>query len=232
MTESEWLTCDDPQAMLEQVRQTASQRKLRWFACACVRSVWHHLLDESSQRAVEVSERYADGNATASELADAEVAAFEVARVADLRTTVSDPGWAATRAAARSANSDSYTAGGSSFFVALCFAPWSFQHGQVYRGDPVAKSAARRRQCDLLLDILGNPFRVSVIHPDWLAWNEGTVTRLATHIYEGRRFDEMTILGDALEDAGCDNADILDHCRSGSEHVRGCWVVDLILGKE
>ena len=65
-----------------------------------------------------------------------------------------------------------------------------------------------------------------------MAWNAGTVRRIAQAIYDDRAFDRMPILADALEDAGCDNADILNHCRESREHVRGCWVVDLLLGKE
>jgi hypothetical protein len=85
----------------------------------------------------------------------------------------------------------------------------------------------------LLRDIFGNPFRPRpVIDPTWLRWNDGTVPRLAQAIYEARRFDDLPILHDALLDAGCDDQDILDHLRSPGPHVRGCWVIDLILGKE
>lgn len=77
-------------------------------------------------------------------------------------------------------------------------------------------------------DIFGNPFRPVTINPRWLT---ETVVALATGIYSERAFDRMPILADALEDAGCDHADILDHCRSNGPHVRGCWVVDLLLGK-
>jgi hypothetical protein len=70
------------------------------------------------------------------------------------------------------------------------------------------------------------------IDPAWLRWNDGLVTRLARGIDEGRRFEDMPILHDALLDAGCDNQDILDHCKEPGPHVRGCWVLDLLLGKE
>ncbi len=86
-------------------------------------------------------------------------------------------------------------------------------------------------QAKFARDIFGNPFRPAKIDPDWLAWNRGTVVNLATTIYEDRRWELMPILGDALEDAMCDNADMLEHCRGPGPHVRGCWVVDLILGK-
>jgi hypothetical protein len=79
---------------------------------------------------------------------------------------------------------------------------------------------------------MGNPFRSSALDPAILAWNEGTVRRIATGIYEERAFDRLPILHDALLDAGCDNEDILAHCRSAGPHARGCWVIDLLLGKE
>jgi hypothetical protein len=85
------------------------------------------------------------------------------------------------------------------------------------------------RQAALLQDIAGQPFR-PVTPPR--AWLTGNVTALAQTIYDERAFDRLPILADALEDAGCDNADMLNHCRRPGEHVRGCWVVDLVLGKE
>ena len=82
--------------------------------------------------------------------------------------------------------------------------------------------------CRLLRDIFGNPFRPIVADPAWLT---PTVGSLAVAIYEDRAFDRLPILADALEEAGCTNADVLLHCRVPAEHVRGCWVVDLVLGK-
>jgi len=87
-------------------------------------------------------------------------------------------------------------------------------------------------EAQLIRDIFGNPFRHSIIDRDWVAWNDGTVRRIAQAIYDERAFERMPILTDALEDAGCDNAYILNHCREPGEHVRGCWVVDLLLGKQ
>jgi hypothetical protein len=80
----------------------------------------------------------------------------------------------------------------------------------------------------LIRCVFGNPFRPVVIDS---AWRTPKVVTLAQVIYEEKAFDRMSVLGDALEEAGCDNADILAHCRSEAEHVRGCWVVDFILGK-
>jgi hypothetical protein len=93
-------------------------------------------------------------------------------------------------------------------------------------GDNLAMHAA------LLRDILGNPFRPSALDPAWLAWNGGTVAKLAAAIYDERRFADLPILADALEDAGCADAGILAHCRGGGEHVRGCWAVDRLTGRQ
>jgi hypothetical protein len=81
----------------------------------------------------------------------------------------------------------------------------------------------------LLREIFGNPFRPVALDPTWLT---STVTALAKQMYESGDFSSMPVLADALQDAGCDNADVLDHCRGPGPHVRGCWVVDLVLGKE
>jgi hypothetical protein len=78
-------------------------------------------------------------------------------------------------------------------------------------------------------DIFGNPFRPVTFDS---RWQTETVVVLATGIYTDCAFDRMPILADALEEAGCDNADILNHCRGEGPHVRGCWVVDMVLGKE
>jgi len=89
----------------------------------------------------------------------------------------------------------------------------------------------RRTQAAFLQDLFGNLFHSVVIDSSWLAWNNHTIPKLAQAIYDDRAFDRLPILADALEEAGCTNADILNHCRQSGEHVRGCWVVDLLLGK-
>jgi hypothetical protein len=91
------------------------------------------------------------------------------------------------------------------------------------------KDQELRSQAHLLRDIFGNPFRPVAFAP---AWRTDTAVSLARQMYESRDFSAMPILADALQDAGCDNAEILDHCRGPGPHVRGCWVVDLVLGKE
>ncbi|MBY0461546.1 MAG: hypothetical protein K2V38_29875 [Gemmataceae bacterium] len=77
--------------------------------------------------------------------------------------------------------------------------------------------------------VVGNPFRPVDFRPDW---RTDTAVLIAREMYESRDFGAMPILADALQDAGCDHADILAHCRGTGPHVRGCWVVDLVLGKK
>jgi hypothetical protein len=96
----------------------------------------------------------------------------------------------------------------------------------------VGTAVPRASQCALLRDVFGNPFRRVAINPSWVAWDAAAVRHLAQAIYDERAFDRLPILGDALEDAGCTSEELLKHCRSAGEHVRGCWAVDLLLGKE
>ncbi len=87
----------------------------------------------------------------------------------------------------------------------------------------------RPATADLAREVFGNPFRPVAFSPDW---RTSTAVALARTMYESREFGAMPILADALQDAGCDSADILNHCRAASAaHVRGCRVVDLVLGR-
>jgi hypothetical protein len=89
----------------------------------------------------------------------------------------------------------------------------------------------RDTQCSLLREVVGDPFRQSRGNCSWVNANIGTVFRVAQSLYENRFFEEMVRFADLLEKAGCDSQDILQHCRIGGPHIRGCWVLDLILGK-
>jgi hypothetical protein len=103
---------------------------------------------------------------------------------------------------------------------------------RIDRARQQARNKWERRLCGLLYELIGFPFRpLPVIDPSWQSWDENRIRKMAQTIYDECAFDDLPILADALEDAGCDNADILMHCRSGGEHVRGCWVVDLLLNK-
>jgi hypothetical protein len=85
--------------------------------------------------------------------------------------------------------------------------------------------------CRLLRDLF-TPFAAPRVEPAWRVANDGAVPKLARVIYDERVFERMPILADALEEAGCDHAGLLGHCRSGEGHVRGCWALDAILGRE
>jgi hypothetical protein len=104
--------------------------------------------------------------------------------------------------------------------------------GDSTPADPIW-AAEEEAQSDLLRCVVGNPFRPP--HPltaTVAGWNEGTIVKLALAIYNDRAFDRLPILADALLEAGCEDADLLGHLRGPGPHVRGCWAVDLLLGKE
>ena len=95
-----------------------------------------------------------------------------------------------------------------------------------------AHAAECARQADLVRCILGNPFRPERLEPTYRDANDGATRRVAQSIYEDHAFDDLPILADALEDAGCADEAVLTHCRATGPHARGCWVVDLVLGKQ
>jgi hypothetical protein len=240
MTESEWLTATDPRAMRGFLLDCgrASERKLRVFACAGVRRGWSLLTDERSRFGVEVRERYEDGLATAEELSRAMEAAAHAraearapyrlaATAVDERAPEVGPVWMAG-----AASTAAYGNWGGIDMAArgvACVAPIPWED---------AYAAERTAQAALLRDIFGPlPFREVPIDPAWLACN-GTVRRLAEVAYNERQLPagtldvaRLAVLADALEEAGCDDAGLLGHLRSPGPHVRGCAVIDALLGK-
>jgi hypothetical protein len=96
----------------------------------------------------------------------------------------------------------------------------------------LSSSVTESVACELLREVIGNPFDQATINPEWLAWNGGQIVTLAQTIYDEERWQDMPVLADAVEEAGCTDERILAHCRQSDEHVRGCWLVDLLLGKE
>lgn len=247
MTEAEWLACEDPHPMLLFLQSKQgntvkrkwprlSERKERLFACACCRRIWHRLVDERSRRAVEVAERCADGKVDREEMEVAARGAYLAAT--DVRAYDNDdlaaPEYAALNTIGVYDATGAITTMTPSFFAlnaAENAATSIANRANVER--PEGRNRAFRTetlaQAELFRDIFGNPLRPVFLDPSWLTF---TVTSLTAAIYADRAFDRMPILADALEDAGCTNQDILAHCRSGGEHVRGCWAVDLLLGKE
>jgi hypothetical protein len=212
VTEAEWLACNDPRLQLVYLEGKASERKARLLACGVGRCLWPYLGDERSRRVVELAEKHADGLISETELAAARGAAHDANR------------GAASRTASWVGNHHPWQAARVTIIM--------IQQAQtdVAAKDWSSRVAARSR--GLIHCVFGNPFRHATLNPSWLAWNCGTVTKLGQAIYEEKAFDRLPILADALEEAGCHDQGILGHCRSRGEHVRGCWVVDLLLGKE
>jgi hypothetical protein len=214
MTESEWVACGDTQKMLEFLRDCGklSDRKARLFAVACCRRVWRLLGDERSWSAVEVTERYADMLASTDEFRAAVAAA-----------------WDAKEDAA------AYLASEEPFLVA-----WKARQdvgSGTLSETRIADEAAM--QCRLLHCIGENPFHAPLpVSSSWLTWDNGTVRRLAEAAYNEHQLPagtldvaRLSVLADALEEAGCDDAGLLGHLRSAGPHVRGCFVLDLLLQK-
>ncbi|AMV23787.1 hypothetical protein VT84_05200 [Gemmata sp. SH-PL17] len=216
MTEADWLLCNDPLTLFAYLG-IIRDRKARLFGVACVRRVMACLLDERSRRAVEISERFADKRASRRILAAARREAYSAFRAAD--QIAAHASVVALNASARGSEAHTLTVGTAGCAVSL------ITHLQ---GDDVGL-AERQAHVNLLRDVFGNPFRPVTFSP---SWRTSTAVTLAAQMYESRDFGAMPILADALQDAGCDSADVLDHCRGPGPHVRGCWVVDLVLGKE
>jgi hypothetical protein len=228
MTEKEWLVCREPEAMLDVVRFGSSDRKLRLFALACVSVIADRLNRDESKAAVDVIEQYAEGKASRTDLQEAWVGALTALR--DIRDDASEQRWHyvseyAADAVTLAANHQiADTVMGVASLCTNTLATAADLEEQVG-----VICCEHDRQEQLIRDIFGNPFRPGALDPAWLT---STVVALAKGIYEERAFDRMPILADALQDTGCDNDDVLDHCRGPGPHVRGCWVVDLVLGKE
>jgi hypothetical protein len=224
-----------PQGMREFLRKRKYDRKLRLFAVACCRPLWH-LLGEQGRGLVEAAERYADRVGRTSELIDRVQATFGEAGLdpvpAGARTRADRR--ARSRALARALAAEAARAAGgySGFSAALgVLRPAAVAAKRDFRPPAVRGrlvTAERRAQASLLRDTVGNPFRPPPACPPEMT---SVAARLAAAIYEGRRFGELPLLADALEDAGCTDADLLGHLRGPGPHVRGCWAVDLLLAK-
>jgi hypothetical protein len=228
LTEREWLTSTDPQAMLASLRGTGvlSERKARLFVAACCRRVWHLLTDDKSREAVEVAERYADGLATQAELADAHWVCGDFAT--------------SSLASFLVANAAGYLSGDDSGMEDAAVSVLDGLTWSVLGGEALDRVAAAEQHAALLHDLFGPlPFRPESFPPSALAWSDGLVVKLAASIYEGRRLPQgslagarVGVLADALEDAGCTDEELLLHFRrEGQSHWRGCWGLDVILGR-
>jgi hypothetical protein len=242
VTEAEWMAGVDPAPLWEFISRKVGQRKLRLFACACCRRIWHLFADQRSRWAVEVGERLADG---LTEEQEAKAAYFGAdAALAESKEVVK----AVTAAAA-----DQVLLPGDAlsfyclawYYSALALEAerlvaegagpdalerWSEEKTETDWTTPGwVEPEASASICQALREIVGNPFRPVSVNPVWLTPG---VVELARTMYEGRGFERMPELANALERTGCAKTDILAHCRQQGEHGRGCWVVDLQLDRE
>ncbi len=227
MTEAEWLYCLDPPKMVDFVieRNWGSDRKYRLFHCACVRRVWHLLANERYRLAIELTEQEADGLLTEEYLRDT----VGLAWIAE-DPTFGSGGDAEVAVLAATGVWESWD-----WVDALERAVCAATGVGIYDVNAANPNAAGelQAQTDLLRCIMGNPFRSLPRHPLPLrGWNEGIIVKMAKEMYDTRRFENLPILADALEDSGCTGEDLLGHFREDKSHARGCWGVDILLGKE
>jgi hypothetical protein len=231
MTEQEWLACADAEVMLKVLhrklavaRSRAGRRRLRLFACASCRTVWHLLDRSAGQEAVRIVEQYADGKANmqAVEAARAAVWALPSASEPSVYMTPAGPSRAhyATITPAHAALPHAYDAARNAV---------RYAQEALVLPDPVVYAGFLR--C-----IFGNPFHPVSLEPAWIT---PTLLNLAQAAYDHRLLPSglldtarLAVLADALEEGGCADAELLEHLRLAGPHVRGCWPVDLILNKK
>ncbi len=247
MTEAEWLSgtkCDRMVQHLQQhvriSRTPGGARRLRLLAVAACRQVWPLLTDPHSRAAVEVAERYADGKASKKELrqaaADAEIVEheFQTQWAKEARSHRQQEQERAAYQAWVPARMSKHATATRCLILSVrsVLSSIGSLHAASFADDPKAIAAAQQRgnttACELLRDIVGNPFRATpAINDSWLIWQGGIIPRMARAIYEERAFERMPILADALQEAGSTDGTILGHCREGV-HVRGCWLLDAL----
>jgi hypothetical protein len=244
MTEAEWQELSDPRQMLAWLIDIGrvSDRKLRLYSVGCCRRITHLFPDARCLAALQIAELFADGLADDQQLKEAADAACEAATeaqagsmfggtYAELELT------APFDAAATAAGIDPI---GTHFTVrqAILYAAGHRWGTMIQPELKKIEEAESNAQVALLIDMFGNPFTLDNLSA-WLTRNNGTIPQLAQAIYDERVVPEgtldnghMAVLSDALEEAGCQEPEVLGHCRSGGVHVRGCWLLDRILGKE
>jgi hypothetical protein len=244
MTEAEWLRCVDPEPMLAALdgkkgKGQASARKLRLLACSCCRRIWD-LLEERSWEAIETAEAFADGQITGDRLETAHSGALAAGQDAHGAWEKAD--W--TNAAYLNGR---HLATGA--VEMACSPTWSARNATEAAGLAIeaadcgrdaSQKAERKKQAALVRDLFRPPSSAPlVIPPSLLAWNGGALVGLAAAAYAERSLPEGTldparlaVLADALLDAGCDDREVLAHFRQKKPvHVRGCFVLDAVLGK-
>jgi hypothetical protein len=229
VTEAEWLASGDSDPMLHALE--ARGRKIRLYALACCRRIWDRL-DDATRSLVLAAEQYSDGGGSGSDLLNASRLLQEQG------PPYPSPGWHAVRAVIDAACPRSLEPHGEYSIrqalevgrdVARSLLPPESTRRSIDYWEVREWKVEAAGQAALVRDIFGNPFCPVAFSP---AWRTDTAVTIAQQMYESRDFAAMPILADALQDAGCDSDDVLNHCRGEEPHVRGCWVVDLVLGRE
>ena len=228
MTEDEWQTATNPNMMIVYLTSPTPQRsdrKLTLFALACVDRIRPFIQDQRFLETLAIEERMADGLASPKECVRAADLARKTERAARRRFRQMYDGRQPTHEELRAFFADkvAYSFVYAPWMLARCVATEVKSFVQTV-GDSEAEEDTR--QCLLLREIFGNPFRPVAVDPNWLT---SAVVGLARGILEERAFERLPILADALEEAGCQESAILTHCRSSGPHVPGCWVIDLLL---
>ena len=244
MTEEEWLTCTDPKPMLEFLRGKSNDRKLRLIATACHHRIWHFLNDKTvCRKTIEFAERLADGHATTNELhgrawgKPGSVFSVVLHEAWDAAENSIQFGAGTAKEAVLRMDPENYKNRQEAFKAAwenhqlgeaMRIADATMPSEWIATGE-LAWTKERHGQCIVLRELFGPiPFRSVCLDPSWLTTN---VNIVAESIYVSRDFDRLPALADALEEAGCDNQEILPHFRGPVSHIRGCWALDLLLGK-
>jgi hypothetical protein len=227
VTEEEWLHCNSSYSMLSAFQGLLGdcRRKCRLVAVACCRQIAQARSDRHLEDLFTAIEKLADGQISEDDYRAIQAHCETVLLSEDRRSGLPDDEVSASWVARHLRHLPSYCRRDgpvADFFWCIRDAASRSQ------ADPNSKEW-ERDQCALVREIIGNPFRPVSVAPAWLS---ATVTALARRIYDDRRFNDMPILGDALEDAGCHDQDILNHCRQPTDHALGCWVIDLLLGNE
>ncbi len=221
MDEDTWLNTQNLNELLTHP-DIFDHRKRRLLLCACSRRLLNSLADTRFKHAIDATEEYADQRVTWEELkTNARRAAIEARNA----LTASRPGGRIHDAAVAVVA----TTAKFMYWDVLTSARLALANTQG-RYEQEVERTEEMAQVQLLRDIFGNPFRPVTFSS---SWRTSTAISLARGMYESRDFSAMPILADALQDAGCDNDDILTHCRNPKQvHVRGCWVIDLVLGRK
>lgn len=237
MTEIDWFQSTDPRPLisflLSNYGRSNIDRKLRMFALACCRELWGTLADEPTRTALALVEHIADGDQRPTQVGVIQLPVGQAVIDCDA-SDLGPVGWLGPpqgKGAEERFDMDAVPLNLARFLEEAACArnvlwpsDWLVNRFEFAGLPPY-------RQLDFFRDVVRCPAQPVHFQQAWLRSNGALVRRMAERMYAAEDFADLPILADALEDAGCTSSEILDHCREPRRHVRGCWVVDLLLGK-